>query len=100
MGSAAKNLPEGAVMRKPRTLNPVIHRGYPAVSPKLASEISHPTIVSVVDFGEDPAYGAYMVMDLVERVPPAAGRSMRGGILGGGVAQVPQALEQRAAPGL
>lgn len=36
---------------------------------KLASEISHPNIVSVVDFGEDPAFGAYMVMDLVEGVP-------------------------------
>jgi serine/threonine protein kinase len=33
---------------------------------KLASEISHPNIVSVVDFGEDPQYGAYMVMELVE----------------------------------
>jgi serine/threonine-protein kinase len=36
---------------------------------KLASEISHPNIVSVVDFGEDPAFGAYMVMDLVEGEP-------------------------------
>jgi serine/threonine protein kinase len=33
---------------------------------KLASEISHPNIVSVVDFGEDSQFGAYMVMDLVE----------------------------------
>jgi serine/threonine protein kinase len=33
---------------------------------KLASEISHPNIVSVVDFGEDPQFGAYMVMELVE----------------------------------
>src|SRR5689334_18006827 len=33
---------------------------------KLASEISHPNIVSVVDFGEDAHYGAYMVMELVE----------------------------------
>jgi eukaryotic-like serine/threonine-protein kinase len=33
---------------------------------KLASEISHPNIVSVVDFGEDAQFGAYMVMDLVE----------------------------------
>jgi serine/threonine protein kinase len=36
---------------------------------KLASEISHPNIVSVVDFGEDPAFGAYMVMELVEGEP-------------------------------
>jgi serine/threonine protein kinase len=33
---------------------------------KLASEISHPNIVSVVDFGEDEHHGAYMVMELVE----------------------------------
>jgi serine/threonine-protein kinase len=33
---------------------------------KLASEISHPNIVSVVDFGEDAQFGAYMVMELVE----------------------------------
>lgn len=32
----------------------------------LASEISHPGIVSVVDFGEDPVVGAYMVMELVD----------------------------------
>jgi serine/threonine protein kinase len=36
---------------------------------KLASEISHPNIVSVVDFGEDDTYGAYMVMELVEGEP-------------------------------
>ena len=36
---------------------------------KLASEISHPNIVSVVDFGEDPEFGAYMVMDLIEGEP-------------------------------
>src|SRR5215475_5698407 len=36
---------------------------------KLASEISHPYIVSVVDFGEDSQYGAYMVMELVEGDP-------------------------------
>src|SRR6478672_114295 len=36
---------------------------------KLASEISHPNIVSVVDYGEDPNYGAYMVMELVEGEP-------------------------------
>src|ERR1043165_4600179 len=33
---------------------------------KLASEITHPNIVSVVDFGEDDRFGAYMVMELVE----------------------------------
>jgi serine/threonine protein kinase len=33
---------------------------------KLASEITHPNIVSVVDFGEDARHGAYMVMELVE----------------------------------
>lgn len=33
---------------------------------KLASEITHPNIVSVVDFGEDPHVGAFMVMELLE----------------------------------
>jgi eukaryotic-like serine/threonine-protein kinase len=36
---------------------------------KLASEISHPNIVGVVDFGEDAQFGAYMVMELVEGDP-------------------------------
>ncbi|HUJ57267.1 MAG TPA: serine/threonine-protein kinase, partial [Kofleriaceae bacterium] len=36
---------------------------------KLASEITHPNIVSVVDFGEDHQLGAYMVMELVDGVP-------------------------------
>jgi serine/threonine-protein kinase len=36
---------------------------------KLASEISHPNIVSIVDFGEAPQFGAYMVMKLVEGEP-------------------------------
>src|SRR3954464_14875731 len=36
---------------------------------KLASEITHPNIVSVVDYGEDPEFGAYMVMELVEGEP-------------------------------
>src|SRR6185503_13543904 len=39
---------------------------------KLASEISHPNIVSVVDFGEDAQFGAYMVMELVEGEPLVA----------------------------
>ncbi len=39
---------------------------------KLASEISHPNIVSVVDFGEDPQFGAYMVMELIEGEPLVA----------------------------
>ena len=36
---------------------------------KLASEISHPNIVSVVDYGEDPKLGVYMVMELVDGEP-------------------------------
>src|SRR5215467_910721 len=36
---------------------------------KLASEITHPNIVSVVDFGEDTQFGAYMVMELVDGAP-------------------------------
>src|SRR3954466_5167138 len=39
---------------------------------KLASEISHPNIVSVVDFGEDSHFGAYMGMELVEGEPLVA----------------------------
>ena len=44
---------------------------------KLASEISHPNIVSVVDFGEDAAFGAYMVMELVEGTPLVDGHQAR-----------------------
>ncbi len=33
---------------------------------RLASGLSHPNVVSVVDFGEDARYGAFMVMELVE----------------------------------
>jgi serine/threonine protein kinase len=39
---------------------------------RLASSISHPNIVSVVDFGEDERFGAYMVMELVEGEPLVA----------------------------
>ena len=39
---------------------------------KLASEITHPNIVGVVDFGEDAQFGAYMVMELVEGEPLVA----------------------------
>jgi serine/threonine protein kinase len=43
---------------------------------KLASEISHPNIVSVVDFGEDEHHGAYMVMELVENSAVLADANM------------------------
>jgi serine/threonine protein kinase len=33
---------------------------------RLASSLSHPNIASVVDFGEDPNYGAFMVMEFLE----------------------------------
>jgi serine/threonine protein kinase len=36
---------------------------------KLASGIKHPNAVPVVDFGEDPVLGAYMVMELVDGTP-------------------------------
>jgi len=36
---------------------------------RLASSLSHPSIVSIVDFGEDPSYGVYMVMELLEGDP-------------------------------
>jgi serine/threonine protein kinase len=35
---------------------------------RLASGMSHPGIVSIVDFGQDPELGVYMVMELVEGV--------------------------------
>lgn len=38
---------------------------------KRASELSHPGLVPVVDFGEDPGVGAYMVSELVEGMPLA-----------------------------
>ena len=33
---------------------------------RLASALSHPNIVSIVDFGEDPDWGVFIVMELVE----------------------------------
>jgi tRNA A-37 threonylcarbamoyl transferase component Bud32 len=33
---------------------------------RLASSLAHPNIVSVIDFGEDPNLGAFMVMELLE----------------------------------
>jgi PAS domain-containing protein len=33
---------------------------------RLASSLDHPSIVSIVDFGEDPAIGAFMVMELLQ----------------------------------
>ncbi len=36
---------------------------------RLASSLSHPNIASVVDFGEDPSYGAFMVMEFLEGEP-------------------------------
>ncbi|MBI4512108.1 MAG: serine/threonine protein kinase [Deltaproteobacteria bacterium] len=33
---------------------------------RLASSLSHPNIVSVIDFGEDPTLGAFMVMELLD----------------------------------
>jgi tRNA A-37 threonylcarbamoyl transferase component Bud32 len=33
---------------------------------RLASSLAHPNIVSVIDFGEDPRLGAFMVMELLE----------------------------------
>jgi len=38
---------------------------------RLASSLSHPNIASVVDFGEDPSYGAFMVMEFLEGEPLA-----------------------------
>ena len=36
---------------------------------RLASAVNHPNITSVVDFGEDPDVGAFMVMEFVEGEP-------------------------------
>jgi serine/threonine protein kinase len=36
---------------------------------RLASSLSHASIVSIVDFGEDASYGVYMVMEIVEGEP-------------------------------
>ena len=36
---------------------------------RLASSMVHPNIVSIVDFGEDPSWGAFMVMELLSGEP-------------------------------
>jgi serine/threonine protein kinase len=33
---------------------------------RLASSLAHPNVVSIIDFGEDPRLGAFMVMELLE----------------------------------
>lgn len=38
---------------------------------KLASELAHPHIVGVIDLGDDPAVGVYMVMELLDGTPLA-----------------------------
>jgi serine/threonine protein kinase len=40
---------------------------------RIASEVTHPNIVSVVDYGEDETFGAYMVMELLEGEPLVIG---------------------------
>lgn len=39
---------------------------------RMASSLSHPNIVAVVDFGEDSQVGAYLVMELIEGEPLSA----------------------------
>ena len=36
---------------------------------KVASEMSHPNVVQVIDFGDDPSLGMFMVMELLDGVP-------------------------------
>lgn len=36
---------------------------------RLASSLAHPNVVSIIDFGEDPRIGAYMVMELLDGEP-------------------------------
>lgn len=43
-----------------------VSRGRFIEEARLASEITHPNIVSVVDYGEDAELGAFMVMELLE----------------------------------
>lgn len=38
---------------------------------RMASSLSHPNITSVVDFGEDPKLGAFMVMEFIQGEPLA-----------------------------
>ena len=39
------------------------------VEAKVASEMSHPNVVQVIDFGDDPSLGMFMVMELLDGVP-------------------------------
>lgn len=36
---------------------------------RLASSLSHPQIVSIIDFGQDPTFGVFMIMELLDGEP-------------------------------